>query len=166
MFPSSTTSTLTPTLPPGSLPSESLHPPSPPPRSGIPSLSYEYLSALYNLASLYTHLALSNQQHRATNSSDRDGGESLKISINYLQSSLGTLQKLISFLPRYEKESQKEGRERRDGDLEEGVMKGFESFLKSCIQEIGWMKSVLGNSLSSLSFICSYHLIKNKRCVF
>ncbi|GAA5980914.1 hypothetical protein JCM5350_004764 [Sporobolomyces pararoseus] len=149
IFPSTTsTSTLTPTptLPPGSLPSESLHPPSPPPRSGIPSLSYEYLSTLYNLSALYTHLALSNQQHRATNSSDRDGGESLKISINYLQSSLGTLQKLISFLPIYQKQQQlssSQGRGGGDVDFEEEVLKGFESFLKSCIQEIGWMKSVL-----------------------
>ncbi|GAA5952744.1 hypothetical protein JCM3765_002261 [Sporobolomyces pararoseus] len=155
--PSSTSS-----FPPGSLPSSSSSSQQTQPPKGIPSLSYEYLSTLYNLTSLYTHLALSNQNQRSSTSGDGNG-ESLKKSINYLQSSLGTLQKIIYFLPTHLKNLEKNGiryhleREgNRDFNNEEGVLKGFESFLKSLIQEFGWKKSVLdrlkNGTISKLSY--------------
>ncbi|GAA5912612.1 uncharacterized protein JCM6883_005327 [Sporobolomyces salmoneus] len=151
-------------LPPGALPSPTAA--SNPESSSssassspaIQSLSYEYLSTLYNLSSLYSHLAL---QHRSSASSSSSSSatttaDSLKTSINHLQSSLGTIDKLISFLP----SPQDEG-VGRDGDLRREVMEGWREYLRASIQEIGWQKSVIdrlkNGTISKLAKQVSIH---------
>jgi len=98
----------------------------------IRSLLYELVCTLYNLSSLYTHLAL---QHRSTTR----GGDSLKISINYFQSSLGVLDKLKSLLPKLDCLKCKD----LDLDFNRQVIEGFREYLKACIQELGWQKSIV-----------------------
>ncbi|GAA6009640.1 hypothetical protein JCM11491_001043 [Sporobolomyces phaffii] len=133
--PSSSLSSLSSPLP-GSiseLPSSSIQPP-----STVHSLTYELCTALYNLASLYTHLAISHRSSSASSSSSHDA-DSLKTSLNYFQLSLGTLDKLVLL----SSSSTSPSAMKDDSDFDERVMLGWKEYVCAMAQEVGWQKSVV-----------------------
>lgn len=104
----------------------------------INSLKYELSCALYNLAALYTHLALQNRsKHHPNNDS-----EAFRTSVNHFQSALGTLDKLVSI--------SKTSSRRGDVDVARQTLEGWREYVKGCIQEIGWQKAVAGKSTCAL----------------
>ncbi|GAA5886486.1 hypothetical protein JCM16303_001427 [Sporobolomyces ruberrimus] len=130
----SSDSTASNLLPPGGLPSSSTSPSSESTENR--SITYELLCTLYNLAALYTHLALSHRSSVATRD-QQQSGDSLKTCINHLQSSLGTLDKLLTLSSRYQKQHN------ADRDLHVGVVRGWRGIVLGMIQELGWQKSLI-----------------------
>ncbi|GAA5939880.1 uncharacterized protein JCM15063_004334 [Sporobolomyces koalae] len=103
------------------------------------SLEYELVSTLYNLAALYTHLALS---HRTANQDVNSGGEALKLSLNQLQLALGTLERVSHLLSKHAaRQDESRDVEPRDRDLEQ--MQGWSLIVKGMAQEVGWQKAVM-----------------------
>ncbi|GAA5829396.1 hypothetical protein JCM5353_008683 [Sporobolomyces roseus] len=112
-------------LPPGALPSLSL--PSNPPTS-LPSLSYELLSTLLNLSSLY--ISLAHHTHSPT-------PQSLKTSIQYYSLALGVYHKLFSLLPKFERAGLE------DSDLCRVKLESLSKVVMGLSQECGWLKAVI-----------------------